>query len=381
MLLAATRIHNGKKWLPDGSVVEVGEDGVIVAIHDSSLKEQATFYEGILAPGFVNVHCHLELSHTKGLIPQHTGLIPFLQQVTQHRNDFTEEQKKAARHTAYQQLIANGIVAVGDIANSYDTADLRQNCQLHIHTFVESIGFTNTHADKRMEYATQLHDVFAAQATGDKIIRQSIVPHAPYSVSEALFKLIDAHNKKAIISIHNQESEAENEYYQHKQGAVNDLLAALDVDAGFFMPSGTTSLQTYLNWLSPTHPVIFVHNTFSTEEDIVFAMNKIPNPYWCLCPNANIYIENKLPDIAALQRHNATICIGTDSLASNNQLSVLAELHTLKQHYPSLDWETLLQWATYNGACALNMQHQIGSIEVGKKPGIVCIKGDVVRVV
>jgi cytosine/adenosine deaminase-related metal-dependent hydrolase len=105
------------------------------------------------------------------------------------------------------------------------------------------------------------------------------------------------------------------------------------------------------------------------------ALAKLPQVYWCLCPNANLYIENTLPDIEMLMEENAAICIGTDSLSSNHQLCVLSELASIRQHYPGIDWETLLAWGTYNGACALQMQGIVGSIEPGKNPGIVQLQG------
>jgi cytosine/adenosine deaminase-related metal-dependent hydrolase len=375
MLLTATLIHNGHHFLPQGSVIEVNEAGVIVSIHDGLENKDVISYEGILCPGFVNVHCHLELSHMKGMIPEHTGLIPFLQKVPSYRTMFSDEQKKAARHEAYEELIRNGVVAVGDIANVTDTLDVRQMEQLHVHSFVETIGFTNEFAQQRFDHALAIYESFAAQHSGKVFLRQSIVPHAPYSVSPKVFKLINEHEPQSIISIHNQESLAENEFYYSKQGAVNDLLGGFGIDTAFFQPFATSSLRTYTNWLAATHPCIFIHNTYTQKEDVAFAVNHFEKTFWCLCPNANLYIEKQLPDVAMFLNTGATVCIGTDSLASNHQLSVLEELLTLKKNFPFLEWETLLQWATINGAKALDMAERIGSIEVGKVPGILNLTG------
>jgi cytosine/adenosine deaminase-related metal-dependent hydrolase len=197
------------------------------------------------------------------------------------------------------------------------------------------------------------------------------VPHAPYSVSQQLFSLIDKFDENSLLSVHNQESKAEDEFYLTKNGAVRELLKAVGIDDSFFTPSGKSSLQTYLQWISGNHPMILVHNTFTTTTDIEVAQTLLKNVYWCLCPNANLYIENTLPDIAMLAKHGNTICIGTDSLASNHQLSILAELQTIKDHYPNLDWETLLRWGTFNGSLALKMDDIAGSIEPGKQPGIL----------
>src|SRR5690606_17785083 len=98
-----------------------------------------------------------------------------------------------------------------------------------------------------------------------------------------------------IIAIHNQESAAENEYYRAKTGAIKDLLNNLGIDDDFFTPSGKSSLLTYTDWLAPTHSCIFVHNTFTTTAELYYAKSRFPQAFWCLCPNANLYIENQLP--------------------------------------------------------------------------------------
>lgn len=373
-LLTATRIHNGLKWLPEGSAIETDDEGTITAIH-ATAPAGALFYEGILCPGFVNVHCHLELSHMKGVIPEHTRLIPFLETIPLNRHNFTDEQKTAARRDAYKELLQNGIVAIGDIANTSDTLDLRAADQLHFYTFVESIGFSAANAERSFNYALQIYNAFAAQEQQTKRLNQTIVPHAPYSVSSALFNLIDGHLPAAPISIHNQESLEENRFYLAKEGDIRNLLKTLGIDDSEFIPTSKTSLQSYLEWLSDTHPFIFVHNTHSSQQDVQFVKQRIKEHYWCLCPNANLYIENTLPDIDMLIGEEACICIGTDSLASNHRLSILAELQTIKQHYPRLSWEMLLSWGTRNGARALQMQDIAGTIETGKQPGILQITG------
>ena len=371
--LTAKRIHNGRHWLPEGAVIEVSDDGTILAVSQSP-QPAATHYDGILAPGFVNVHCHLELSHMKGVVPEHTGLIPFLKTIPRHRNDHTDEQKKTARYNGYHELLQNGVVAVGDIANTTDPLDVRALDQIHFYTFVESIGFNDANAQRSFDYATKVYEAFAAQH-GKMQLKQAIIPHAPYSVSSSLFRLIAAHKSDVVISIHNQESEEENKYFLQKEGHVIDLLHTLGIDDSLFAPPGKSSLQSYLAWLSPTHPFIFVHNTYTKREDVKYAHQLLKEVYWCLCPNANLYIDNTLPDIDMLISEGACICVGTDSLASNHQLSVLSELQAIKKHYPHISWETLLVWGTSNGAQALQMQDIIGTFEPGKKPSIVHITG------
>jgi cytosine/adenosine deaminase-related metal-dependent hydrolase len=372
MFITASRIHSGKDWLPEGSAIEIAEDGTIISITDTTPSE-ATIYSGILCPGFVNVHCHTELSHMKGIIPEHTGLVPFLQTVSLHRNEHTAEEKKDARFRALDELYNNGIVAVGDIANTADTVDIRAEDKLHFHTFVESLGFTDANAERSFGYASSIYEQFKAQKQGQMRLSQSITPHAPYSVSKTLFGLIDAHTGPGTIAIHNQECEAEGQFFMAKEGAIRDLLKSLGIDDTPFTPTGLSSIRSYLQWMTHNRRFIFVHNTYTPKEDIQHVHALVKEAYWCLCPNANLYIEHRLPDIDMLMNERANICIGTDSLASSHQLSVMAELHAIKASYPGIGWDTLLRWATNNGANALGLDHVAGTLETGKKPGIVLI--------
>ena len=375
MLLSADNIHDGKQWLPEGSVIELDEQGVVLAIHHDQ-KDAAVYYEGTLCPGFVNAHCHLELSHMLGAISEGTGLIGFLLQVMRRRNDYTDEQKNEARTQALQQMLDAGIVAVGDIANTTDTLSLRAQDTLHWYTFVESIGFLPERAPNSFAYALNTLEAFAAQTPGAHQLRQAIVPHAPYSVSGDLFALIAAHQPGATLSVHNQETADEDHYYRDKSGGFTGFLANIGIDDAVFTATGKSSLQSYTQHLNPAKPLMLVHNTFSTADDIRHVQQQFPQVYWCLCPNANLYIEGRLPDVDTLMATDAQLCIGTDSLASNHQLSVYAELQAIDRAFPQIGWERLLRWATYNGACALQLQHSIGSIEAGKQPGIVQIKAD-----
>lgn len=377
MILVATRIHDGRRFLPAGSAIEISGDGTILAIH-AEAPADAQRHDGVLCPGFVNAHCHLELSHLRGAIPQRTGLIPFLRAVVRTRQEFSNEDRRAARHAAIEELHREGIVAVGDIANVADTADLRALPNApHIHTFIESIGFDESRADKSIEAAAQWLHMFEEASVGEgKVARQSIVPHAPYSVSEKLFRRISAHDETAIISIHNQETVAEREWYENGNGPVRDLLTSLGLDLSRYQPFGKGSLITYGEWLASAHPLILVHNVDTTAEEIVWTQQRFARIAWCLCPGANLYIEGGLPDAPMFAKHARTVCLGTDSLASNTQLSILAEMRILREAFPQIGNETLLRWATLGGAQALQMEDVVGSFDTGKKPGVLLLDRD-----
>jgi cytosine/adenosine deaminase-related metal-dependent hydrolase len=324
-------------------------------------------YAGALLPGFINTHCHLELSHLRGQIPQHTGLFEFVSRIMKNRAAQPSEIIKAMAD-ADEEMYQNGIVAVGDISNQPISAATKLNSKIYYHTFVEAMGFNPAQAASIISSAQEILESF-------KPLKASIVPHAPYSVSDPLFAAISAlaeSQQENLISMHNQETAAEDAFFESKTGAFLELYKMLGLNLDAFKPSGKSSLQTTLPKLPKTKSLL-VHNTQTTKADADFANSHHPDLYWCLCPNANLYIENTLPDVAMLSAANLKITLGTDSLASNHQLSILDEMQVLQKH-KHIGFQDLLRWATLNGAKFLGIDDTFGTFEIGKQPGILLLE-------
>ncbi|BAV09955.1 adenosine deaminase, alternative form [Filimonas lacunae] len=363
-------LFNGREILPANQVLITNEKGIVEdIIADSEAGADVQHVNGILSPGFVNTHCHLELSHMKALLPEKTGLVAFVTGVMQHRN-FSQETILEAIAAGEQEMWDNGIVAVGDICNTTHTVAQKSLHRLHYHNFIETSGFIPASANTRFEQAVQTYKAFPA-------VHSSITPHAPYSVSPALFELINEHSAGKVISVHNQETPDEDALFLDGISSFRQLYSMLGADISFYQPPGCTSIQCWLPKTDKPNQVLLVHNTCTTETDIRFAQQlaagRQQTLYWTLCPNANLYIENRLPHVDLLVKHQCAITVGTDSLASNWQLSILAELQTLRTHFTEIPLEQLLQWATLNGAQALQLAHTLGSFEKGKQPGVLLL--------
>jgi len=365
----ATYVHTVTGKIIKNGVITVDNQGVITDI--SSLKgkvpKQLDFYEGgHIVPGFINTHCHLELSHMKGLVDTGTGLIAFIGKVVTMR-DFPQKQIDAAIIRAEKEMIRNGIVAVGDISNQVDTLAQKAKGNLRYYTFVELFDLLQGNVDKTM---AQYQPVFDAIDL-PKGHRKSYVPHAPYSVSDALFEKIQTLNpQNATVSIHNQELAAEDEFFEKKQGGFVDFYKGFGLSIKSFRKTGKKSIYKAMENLNPKSRTLFVHNTLTQKEEIQAAHKWSKNVFWATCPNANLYIENRLPNYQAFINEKARMTIGTDSLTSNWKLSILEEMKTIAKYNSYIPFETLLAWATINGARALGMQKELGSIEIGKKPGL-----------
>jgi cytosine/adenosine deaminase-related metal-dependent hydrolase len=182
-----------------------------------------------------------------------------------------------------------------------------------------------------------------------------------------------------LLTIHNQETAAENEFFEKGTGDFLRLYQQLGIDISFFKPGGKTSLQTWLPHFTKAQTIILVHNVCTSVADFEFIKRTTNNEQratiFCLCPNANLYISNTLPDVNLLMQHIDHIVLGTDSLASNDQLSILEEIKTLQEHFKDINLAMLLQWATSNGSKALQMDDRLGSFEKGKQPGLILIEG------
>ena len=366
----ATQIFTGTELLEDQLVLITQKDGTIealVGIEDAG--EEVQNFEGVLTPGLINAHCHLELSHMKGMIPAHTGLQEFVKQIVALRSVdsiIVEEAIEAAEEEMYQ----NGIVAVGDICNTLDTLAQKEKHKIAYYSFVELYDLDPTRSYDKMQVGLKIQETFQ-----DNCIRASLVPHAPYSVSFNFWKLLSNHFGAHTITMHNQETSDENEFFEKKSGSFLGMYERTKVSLDFFEATGLSSLQSVLPYFKKAARSILVHNSFSSAADIKAVQKQMPNTFWCLCHNANQYIEQTMPPIELLRTNGANIVIGTDSYASNWSLNILDEIKTIQKHHPSIPLAEMLGWATLNGAKALQMDKSLGSFEKGKKPGVVLIKG------
>jgi aminodeoxyfutalosine deaminase len=385
--IKGNNIFDGYQFVGEDKVLVSQADGTIEAIIDEKdAGEEVQVFDGIICPGFVNAHCHIELSHLKSKIPQHTGLVNFILDILKLRTA-DDEIKQQAMRQAEAELYNSGTVAVGDICNTTDSIFLKKDSKLHWHNFIEVSGFAEDIAELRFENGKNILEQFSKQLQNSKNtdfqvpppiggeFRGAFSPHAPYSVSSKLFQLINESSVGKTLSIHNQETQTENEFLQNKNGDFLRLYENLGIDISSFAATNKTSLQTWLPQLHHAKKIISVHNSFTNEEDILFAeqFSSTQEIYFCLCPNANLYIENILPPVEMLIKNNCNIVLGTDSYASNTQLNIFEEIKTIQKNFPDISLENILQWATLNGAKALGLDGFLGSFKKGKKAGVVVI--------
>ena len=353
--------------------VEVEEDGTVVrtGVCEDPAKEPV-FLDGALVPGFVNAHCHVELSYMKGLFRKGTGMAGFIDQINELRDTKSLEQKVSDLTQAMDSLWEQGVVAMADISNCDDSFALKARHPMYTRTFLEVFGTEPEDCEAVMDGVRKLKAV--ADGFG---IDAAPTPHACYTMSPELVTAVSAEGlKSGFLSFHSEETEEEEEMLKYGSGKMWENR----VKAGMSVPpvTGKSSLLYFIGRLLQGHPapfdehILLVHECCMDQEGIDAVKAVMNHPFIAVCPLSNLFIHNALPPIDLMRRNGLKVCVGTDSLSSNDDLRIVDELFCLQRNFPEVPLGELFTWASRNGAEFLS-KPEFGTLEAGKKPGLVLV--------
>ena len=354
--------------------VEYDDDGTIVrtgACED--VASEARFLDGAIVPGFVNAHCHVELSHLHGKFRKGTGMAGFIDQINELRDWAGREVKASLVKKWMDKMWADGVSAMVDISNDDSSFEVKSTHPMYTRTFLEVFGSEPHMCEGVMADVTALNA--AADAAG---IDAAPTPHSCYTMSPQLLSASAlAGLEKGYLSYHSQESQEEEDLIISGSGAMYENRKR----SGMSTPpvTGESSLKYFLDRLAAVKQapydehILLVHNVCLGQSDIDAAKNVMNNVFWAICPLSNIFIHNALPPVDLMRRNGLDIMLGTDSLSSNDDLDMVKELCCLHENFPDVPMKELLVWASLNGARFLSKDDVLGSIEPGKKPGLVHI--------
>lgn len=354
-------------------IVETTDDGEIIKIicqEDNFSEIHSTqFFNGAVVPGFINAHCHLELSHLKGLKPDKPGIAGFIEAVTTHRNDDVPKVEESITK-ALTEASNTGTVAIGDICNTTATLKFKKASGIQFYNFVEFFGINPNAARSTFNNGIQVYNEFKRHYPQNT----SLTPHSTYSISEELWTLIANHIQAfatELVSIHYGESKAEYQFLQSGDGPLYDRYSKANIP--FVPPKGLTPADVIKKNIPSIRKLMLIHNTFASTREIELLKTVYPDISLVTCPESNLLIEKSLPPLELLTMPGVNVCIGTDSLASSSSLSLLNQVMLILANYPSLSFDSVIKWATLNGARALGMDDIFGTMEPGKKPGLLLI--------
>ena len=348
----------------DGTVLEVG-------VCDSDEEVQA----GVIVPGFVNAHCHVELSHLHGKFVKGTGMAGFIDQINALRDWAGRDVKVGLTRKWMDKMWEDGVSAMADISNDDSSFDVKKSHPMYTRTFLEVFGSEPEMCEGVMKEVAGLEEI--ARNAG---LDAAPTPHSCYTMSPQLLSASAAAGlDSGFLSYHSQESQEEEDLVMRGEGAMYENRKR----SGMSTPpvTGESSLKYFIDRLADVRKapyeenILLVHNVCLQQSDIDAVRKVMKNVYFAICPLSNIFIHNALPPIALMRKNGLDIVLGTDSLSSNDDLDMVKELVCLHENFPEVPMSELLSWACLNGARFLKKDDELGSLTPGKRPGIVLVTG------
>ncbi|MDR2936693.1 MAG: amidohydrolase family protein [Rikenellaceae bacterium] len=354
-------------------VLTFNEQGALVEIMAGVSNPWAVpgveYYNGAIVPGFVNTHCHLELSYMKDALPEATGLPGFVKRIMETKFTYSEEVQRKAVAETDRLFWESGVQAVGDISNTTVSFDTKERSRVKYVTFLEIFNVLMG-ADYRDTLAGGAGLLAEARRLG---LEAYVTLHATYSESKKLFEEYPRAEGTQCISIHYMESPDDDLIFKN-QGGFYKLFQEKGVTLDFLDEESSTN--RIVSHIPSDRRVLLVHNTYVTQADIDALTARYPRLSWALCPRSNYYIGRNYPNTALMTApgNDLNLTVGTDSLSSNRSLQMIEELKCLVRERGVKELDAI-RWATLNGAKALDLDHEIGSFDVGKSPGAVLLEG------
>lgn len=353
--------------------IEYDDNGIIAAVGQCEAGEEVM--PGAIVPGFVNAHCHVELSHLHKKFCKGTGMAGFIDQINELRDWAGREVKQQLVQEWMDKMWNDGVSAMADISNDDSSFDVKKSHKMYTRTFLEVFGSEPEMCEGVM------NDVTALKAVADEAgIDAAPTPHSCYTMSPQLLSASAAAGlESGYLSYHSQESQEEEDLLISGSGAMYENRKR----SGMSTPpvTGDSSLKYFLDRLADVKPapydenILLVHNVCLQQSDIDAVKQTMNNAYFAICPLSNIFIHNALPPIDLMRKNGLAIVLGTDSLSSNDDLDVMKELVCLHENFPQVPMNELFTWASRNGARFLGKDDVLGSIAEGKRPGIVHVSG------
>lgn len=358
-----------------GEVLDVGPAPDVLPRHAGITVEKHT---GVLMPGLVNAHTHIELSALRGRVPGGKGFVPWVDALIGARSELDAREEGEAIEAAVRDLDAFGTTAVGEVTNSLGAVRALARARIGGCVFHEVFGLSPDHVRKRAAALDgELRDRIGEWPTAD--LAWAPAPHTLYTTDRDVVRLLtdEARARKRRTTIHLLEHAVERRALEHGDGPVVDWLEqrVRMTRADMRWPlRPVLDVADDLGLLEPD--VLLVHLCEARPDELERIAKK--NAPVVLCPRSNLFIHSKLPPLIAMREAGIEPALGTDSLASNLSLDVLAEARALLDRFPSVPTVDLLQMATANGARALG-RPDLGRIARGTRPGLLLVGADSVE--
>jgi len=318
----------------------------------------------LLAPGLINAHCHLDFTLFKGRVRYQGGFRQWLRKMGQKTRETTQADFKRSVQKGIKESLAYGTTTLCDISTSWESYLLLRQSPLRSFVFLEMLDLGNPSARKYWDHFSEKLRALARQAPSTATFRWGLSPHTPFTVSKELFQLAGRslnEGGELLTTIHLAESREESDYFRTGTGPMAERIRALNPD--WNLPRKTTPVQ-YLNdngWLPKLD--LGVHLNIVEDRDLkLLAKNRIAVVH---CTGSHAYFHHPPFRYRQFRRRRIPVCLGTDSLASNQSLSLFREMRLFREMHQDVSPREILAMVTEKPAQALGMGSVLGKIKPG----------------
>ncbi len=347
--------------LARGTLTIDGERIVAVEAHGSRTAD-VDLGDAAVLPGLVNAHTHLDLGGLRGLAPPSPDFTAWLRAVIAHRRGLTPGDMERAVRAGLAESVAHGTTLLGDISGMGLSWPVLTESPIRAVVFHEFLGLTRARAGQALAAAEDWLRTHPATAT----CRPGLSPHAPYSAHALLFRGCAELARAAGVPLatHLAEARAELELLSERRGPFVPFLKEL----GVWDEDGLVADAAEVVRLCSGAPhLLLVHGNYLAPEAVPAGATVV------YCPRTHAafgHAPHPLPDLLA---RGVRMALGTDSLASNPDLDLLAEVRFLHDRHPEISGAALLRMATLAGAEALGWQDEAGSLAPGKSADLLVV--------
>ncbi len=374
--VATPPIQDGAVAVHEGRILAIGPEAEVRArLARLGTLETVALGRAALCPGFVNVHSHLELTALRGRL-EDLSFFDWIRTLTRLRGEqMSAADLEVSAQWGVVEAARAGITTLADTETSGAGFRAMREGGLRGIAYQEVFGPDPMQAKKSLTGLKRRLEALRPEETD--LVRLGISPHAVYSVSSLLFRLvIEYAERQALpVAIHCAESQAEDDFLRSGQGPFAQFLR----ERGIAWTPPRVSAIRYLSDLNVLRvKPLLIHAVRATEEDI--GLLTFHGASVAHCPKSNARFGHGIAPVSQMRQRGVRVGLGTDSVASNNVCDLLDEGRfaqllgrATQGDGQLLPAAALLQWMTLDGACALGLDDRIGTLEVGKEADLVGI--------
>jgi len=379
---------------PAGSVVDVGRFDELKTRNAGQIVDLG---EQALLPGLINAHCHLDYTCLRGKIPPQRTFADWIRAINAEKARLSPKDYLSSINEGFAEAKRFGTTT---IANLTAFPDLIPQIQAPIHTcwFTELIDVrARKHAKEIVDVAIESlgrarSDPVLSEAEGG--VPRGLAPHALFTASKNLFECCEeiALRENVLLTTHLAESREEMEMFRDASGPLYEFLKGIGRpmdDCGNETPlerfldligrGGSPNRPQAIEVNRPYLPWIVAHLNELAESDFEMLENAKGHFHVVHCPRSHDYFKHSHFPFKRLDSLGFNICLGTDSLASNENLSLFAEMRAFQRSEPGISPDEILKMVTVNPAMALHREKMIGRIRPGFCADLIaipCSQGD-----